>query len=310
MTYKDFLEEWRNSDDFVKVQTSGSTGRPKSIKLAKAFMQQSALRTNKFFDIVSSSHLHSCISPDYIGGKMMAVRADTAGCRLTWEEPSNKPKFTEGEEGKISLLAVVPSQMEHILSDKSLSERIGAVIIGGSAIDGRLREKIVKSGINAFETYGMTETASHIALRKVSRDSEWFEALPGITISLNENGCLCIKFDTCEEVYTNDLATLLDSHHFKIDGRIDHVIVTGGKKVNPFDVEKKISDLIPYPFYISSLPDEKWTNRVILKIESDREIDKEELSARISERVQTWERPKEIKIVKCFERTPNGKIKR
>lgn len=311
MTYEDFIAEWESDTPYIEVETSGSTGTPKRIRLDRDFVVKSALRTNSFFGIDSTSRLHSCISPDFIGGKMMAVRKELAGCRLSWEEPSNRPLRQLGRYENISLLAVVPSQMIDILDRINEIPQIEAVIIGGGALSRNLRMRIASTGLNAYETYGMTETASHIALKKVSMKEGWFETLPGIHISQDERGCLIIKFSDETGIVTNDLCELKSETEFRIIGRVDHVIVTGGKKVNPLDVENRISELIPFPFVITSVPDEKWGSKVIMKIESgDVRIDKEELSVKMRGLLKGWEIPKEILMVKELERTKNGKVKR
>lgn len=307
MTFDEFINEWRSEASDIEAWTSGSTGEPKLIRLSKPFVRRSAERTNSFFSINSGSRLHSCVAADFIGGKMMAVRSDIVGCRFTYEVPSNKPLGGIGKGEAIDLLAVVPSQMLHILYHLEDLPDLKGIIIGGSAIDERLRERIVSSGLNAFETYGMTETASHIALRCVGED-DWFHTLNGIDVSLDERGCLVIGFDSGERVVTNDLATLQDSCSFKINGRIDHVIITGGKKLNPVEVEKQLSALIEAPFIITSVPDEKWGRRVVLRIEGDLTIQEEELKRRMKCILPSWKVPKEIECVEHLERTKNGKL--
>lgn len=311
MTFNEFICEWESSSPMIVAHTSGSTGQPKEIWLDKEFVRASALRTNSFFRITSGSRLHSCVSPDFIGGKMMAVRACEAGCRLTWENPSNRPLSEIGENESIDLLAVVPSQMLHILDCRENRPEIKSIIIGGSAIDMNLRRRIIESGLDAYETYGMTESASHIALRKVSENAEWFETLPGIEVELDGRGCLVIQFHSGERLVTNDMATLKSPFGFKIDGRYDHVIITGGRKVNPFSLEEKIAAFLSRPYVVTSLPDEKWGRRVALKIEGGRDEEMAGmLEKKMRESLEPWERPKEIIFVKCLERTVNGKLKR
>lgn len=310
MTFDDFIKEWRSDATWIVAHTSGSTGTPKEIRLEKGFVRQSACRTNSFFNISSESRLHSCVSPDFIGGKMMAVRSEIAGCRLTWETPSNTPLSGVRKDERIDLLAVVPSQMLHIVNNQESMPWIGAVIIGGSPINPALREKIAMSGLNAFETYGMTETASHIALRKVERNEGEFHTLPGISVGVDERGCLEVSFASGEKVVTNDLATVVGSDRFMIDGRYDHVIITGGRKVNPYDVERRIAHVIGAPFVICSLPDEKWGHRVVLKIEGDKDLDNVSLLEKLRMCLNPWELPKEVIWVDNLERTSNGKIRR
>ncbi len=327
MTFDDFIDEWRGESEYITVNTSGSTGKPKTIKLKKEFVCAGARRTNFFFHISDKSRLHSCVAADFIGGKMMAVRSELAGCRFTWETPSNTPLSGLGSNEVIDLLAVVPSQMLHIVTHLSEMPKIGAVIVGGSAIHPSLKEKIVASGLNAYETYGMTETASHIALRKIDGESTLFYPLPGITVSLDERGCLVITYNTGERIVTNDIATVAGDGGFKIMGRHDNVIITGGKKVNPEDIERRIAvvvnRLLPFgsgDFLITSRPDEKWGERVVLLIErahnpSENSLELEsrltgELRNDLREVLLPFEMPKEIEWVDKLARTPNGKILR
>lgn len=328
MTFEEFLAEWRNEVPAIRVRTSGSTGTPKTISLDKEFVRGSGRRTNSFFNITSASRLHSCVGAQFIGGKMMAVRSELARCRFTWETPSNTPLSGITPDEVIDLLAVVPSQMLHIVEHMEALPKINAIIIGGSAIHPQLRDKIIASGLNAYETYGMTETASHIALRKIEGDEEWFKPLKGIKISLDDRGCLVIDFERGENVVTNDLAEINSESGFKILGRYDNVIVTGGKKVHPEDVERRIASLIKGNFIITSLPDEKWGERIVLRIERGESLEaskdtssgvetkcKEmprasELLKLLKTILEPYEVPKEIEWVNRLERTPNGKLRR
>lgn len=320
MEFEEFIGEWRNAVPHIIAKTSGSTGEPKTIRLPKDFVRRSAERTNKYFGIGAGSRLHSCVAADYIGGKMMAVRAEVANCKLTWERPSNHPLANVDKEENIDLLAVVPSQMIYILDNLGEMPDIKAVIIGGSAINPALYDRICASGINAYETYGMTETSSHVALRKVAKGMEWFETLEGITVVTDERGCLIIKFDSGESFQTNDLAELNGDHRFRINGRYDHIIITGGKKVNPFEVEKKLSAYIDAPFVITSRPDYKWGRAVVLMIETggkggqdDCRLDcgdSSELRNKLKTILEAHEVPKFIEYVEWLPRTENGKLKR
>lgn len=310
MTFEEFLGEWRGDSQYIEARTSGSTGEPKIIRLSKSFVRDSALRTNQFFSITKDSRLHSCVAADFIGGKMMAVRGDLAECVFSYEVPSNRPLTTFEVTDRIDLLAVVPSQMIHILDNLSKMPVIGAIIIGGSAIDPLLKDRIMSSGLNAFETYGMTETSSHIALRKIAPDEEWFETLEDIKVSLDDRGCLVIDFTTGEHIVTNDIAVVDSDSRFKITGRWDQVIITGGKKVNPYEVERIISPLIDAPFVITSVADIKWGRKIVLRIEGDNYCREDELMSRMRELIPSWKLPKEIEWVKALPRTANGKLKR
>lgn len=309
MDFEEFISEWKSTGESISVKTSGSTGAPKIISLSKQFVSESARRTIEFFKLDSASHLHSCVGADYIGGKMMAVRSLISGCRFTWETPSNRPLSSLKPTDHISLLAVVPSQMLHLVQRLDELPKIDNIIIGGSPIDNRLRSKIINTGLNAFETYGMTETASHIAIRRI--DEEWFHTMKGINVNLDSRGCLVIVMPDNTEIVTNDIAKLKNNKEFKIKGRADHIIITGGKKINPIDVENKISTLVNGPFFISSLPDEKWGEKIVLCLEGDSgKENTDDILLKMKEVLLPFEMPKEIKFYKELPKTANGKIKR
>lgn len=318
MTFEEFIEEWRSDAPVIKARTSGSTGTPKIIELPKPFVAASARRTIEFFGLDSDSVLYSCVSQDFIGGKMMGVRAELTGAKLRWEQPTNRPLQSIDKEEYISLLAVVPSQMVHILDNSGHLPRIDNIIVGGSAIHPELRKRIEESGLKAWETYGMTETASHVALRRIYGESEPFTLLPGISVALDERGCLVFDFESGERVVTNDNGTIEDRRRFRVNGRADNVIITGGKKLHPEEVEDKLSKFIVAPFVVRGVSDAKWGERVELHIEGESEsgVLKEglsgfgELKESIDKILAHWQVPKKIKLVSALERTANGKIKR
>lgn len=313
MNFEEFLEEWRDERDFITVQTSGSTGKPKVIRLPKEFVRESAKRTNSFFSITEGSRLHSCVGADFIGGKMMAVRADLANGVFSYETASNKPLKDFTPENSFDLVAVVPSQTLFILDKLSEMPKIKSLLIGGSSIHSELRKRIAKSSLNAYESYGMTETASHIALRKIEETLSPFHLLGEIQISVDKENCLKIKFPDGTDIQTNDIAEIISENEFFILGRRDNIIISGGKKISPELIEEKISSLITEPYCITGFPDEKWGERVILLIEksaysngSIRLPDKENLKKFLN----PWEMPKEIFVVDSLPKTDNGKIKR
>lgn len=322
MTYKEFISEWKSASDFIIARTSGSTGQPKEIRLPKTLLRDSARRTIDFFRLNSDSRLHSCISPDFIGGKMMAVRADVCGCNLTWEQPSNTPSLNVisfpddlGKGHGETLISVVPSQMWHILTlPQACSFRY---LIGGAHIPATLRNAIVEVGVQCWESYGMTETASHIALRKVTKEETGFTPLPGIKLLQGEdNNLIIVLNDAMTPIVTNDIAIFDSDGTFKIAGRTDNIINTGGKKVIPENVERHLSPVLSRygikDCLVTSRPDDKWGNRIVLAVEGsgDEIPDLNELKPHMQKILAPYEIPKEIIAVEKIPRTPNGKILR
>lgn len=302
-----FLNEWRGDSPFIVCHTSGSTGTPKEIRLSKKFVIRSAQRTIDFFGLDSKSRLHLCISPEYIGGKMMVVRAEICGGVLTSEEPSNRPLSQLSADDKIDLLAVVPSQMHHILDNLTQMPQIRNIICGGAPIDSSLRERIFKSGLNVWETYGMTETASHIALRRLTPTDKNFFTLDGISVGLREE-CLSITMPDGETFITKDIAEVFSEHSFTILGRKDNVIISGGKKFFPENIERLISPYMDGEFAVTSVPDGKWGEKIVcLTTYAD---DTQMLLEKLRRDLPHETLPRDIVRVESLPLTPNGKIDR
>lgn len=330
-----FAAEWLSDKDYITATTSGSTGAPKKIRLSKRLMRESARRTNDFFGITAESRLHSCVSCEYIAGKMMAVRSFEAQCILTAEIPSNQPLLNplSGDMPPIDLLAVVPSQLKALAERKYLKSKyitleggkrrqcpplpeIRNIIVGGAPVSEYVRMIAKQSGLNVYETYGMTETASHIALRKLTlKGTRPFVTMPDITVDTDGRGCLTIQIPGYEPIVTNDMARVTSPTTFHILGRIDNVIITGAKKVYPETIERKLNTFLNDNFMITSRPDDKWGEAVVLLLERNKDMDDKsrmEMAACLNRaaRLRPEESIKELIIVDHFERTPNGKLKR
>ncbi len=311
MNAEEFLNIWHDENDYITATTSGSTGKPKEIKLPKRLVEESARRTIKFFGIDEESLLWLPLSPDYIAGKMMIVRADISGAHLVVEKPSNYPLADYSGRKRISLVAVVPSQIPGLLMSDAI-DKVDCLLVGGGPVNESIIEKLQVAGISAFESYGMTETASHVALRRISPETEdFFTPLEGICISLSTDGCLVIKSDSQSEVVTNDLAHLLPDGRFRILGRADHAIITGGVKVHPAEVERKAASVMSgYNWYISSTPDTLWGEKVVAVIEGKKlDYSREEALLRgMREILAPAEVPKAIIYVLEFDYTDSGKL--
>lgn len=309
MTFDEFLQEWHDDNPFIKVRTSGSTGNPKEIKLYKDFVGKSARRTIKFFYLNDKSHLHSCVSADYIGGKMMAVRAALTGAQFSSEHPSNTPLTDLDPKITLDLVAVVPSQMLFILENRDRLPDVKNFIIGGSTIHPDLWNKIAESGINAYQTYGMTETASHIALRRITKNILPFSLLPEIKIEQKTDGCLRIIFEDGKVIDTNDIVELVSEREFFIKGRKDQMIISGGRKINPLELEEKISGLLSLPYCVTGFADIKWGEKIVLLIESE-PFPTDILEEKLKSSLESWQKPKSIIFLRHLPHTSNGKILR
>lgn len=308
-----FLKEWFSDADFVLAQTSGSTGEPKPIELPKSAMIKSAERTIEYFGLKPENRILLSLPCRFIAGKMMVVRALVGQMNLVAVDPSSNFDFLENE--KFDFGAMVPNQVIKILEQASGKEKIQNIsnlLIGGSGISSALERQISKLSSRIVLTYGMTETASHIAIRELSgnRKSEYYRCLPGIKVSINENGCLNIHLPESQEaLQTNDLAELQSDTSFRILGRSDSVIISGGIKYSPESIEKKLEPMINRRFVVSSLPDEKLGEKLVLVVEGD-VFNTENLRKAIGKKLPKFEQPKSIVFMTSFPETDSGKVKR
>ncbi len=308
-----FIAEWLNDKDYITVKTSGSTGNPQQIKLKKSSLIQSALQTQKFFNLNSSHTALLCLPVDYIAGKMMIVRAFVIGFDLVLAEPTSNP--LEAIHEPIDFAAVTPYQLYH-MAEKLSDNFIKMLIVGGSDISTSLLDKVQSTSTQIYATYGMTETCSHVALRKLNGNeaTNVYTALENIRFSVDENHCLIIDAPgiTDQPLVTKDVVKLLDSTHFIWLGRYDFVINSGGIKIFPEQVEQKLANIISYPFFIGWQPDEKLYQRVVLFIEKENisEDEKLELFGQIKSILPNYEQPKQIINLKRFKYSKNGKLLR
>ena len=302
-----FIEEWCNNLPYITAYTSGSTGKPKEIHLLKIDMIESAKATCKYFNITNKSTLVLPLSASYIAGKMMIVRAIVSGATLWIEKASNKP--ISNEYTNIDLIAIVPSQVDWLIQN-NYACKIKNLLIGGGQLSQIRSDALINLGYNAYASYGMTETCSHIALRHIS--SQIYKTLPNITISKDSRNCAIInapKF-SFKHITTNDIVEIIDDNTFKWIGRFDNIINTGGIKVSPEEIEQKIAQFISEPFYVIGEQDEKWGEVIVLYIETNKSFNQDLLQNKLKQVLHKYFVPKKIKCVASFHRTESGKIKR
>ena len=303
MTLEDFLSEWNNDSDRVLVHTSGSTGKPKPMMVEKMRMLNSARITCDFLGLKPGDSALLCMSLDYIAGKMVVVRSIERHLHLISVSPSGHPlknidlKDANGKDvnGEITFAAMVPMQVYNTLQVPEERERLTHIrhlIIGGGAIDASLEKELqaLPGNIAIWSTYGMTETLSHIALRRINgaEASEWYQPFDSVKISQTEEGCLVIDAPLvcAETLVTNDIVEIEsyiynkeEKLRFRIKGRKDNVICSGGIKIQIEEVEALLKPHLEKPFMIAKKKDEKFGEIAVLLTE-DEDLKKVEATIR------------------------------
>lgn len=318
MTQEEFLREWNSPSPYVRVKTSGSTGTPKNMLVEKRRMLASARMTCDFLGLQPGDTALLCMSLDYIAGKMMVVRALERGLQLISVEPSGHP--LQLPTPSLSFAAMVPMQVWNSLQVPEQRERLRQVrhlLIGGGAISEPLAEALKDFPNYVWSSYGMTETLSHIALRQLNGPcrSSWYTPLPGVAVELNDDGCLVIKAPhLCDgPLVTNDIGELSASaasqekgRLFRILGRRDNVVCSGGIKLQMEAIEEKLRPAMgSIPFMITKVKDDKFGEAVVLLVEGSKGAlpHEEQLFAALTK----YERPKHIIPVSRLPMTETGK---
>ena len=335
MVLAQFIKEWNNGSDKLPVHTSGSTGNPKLLWVEKRRMEASARMTCDFLQLREDQTALLCLSVDYIAGKMMVVRAMVQKLQLVSVEPDGHP--LKAVEQDIDFAAMVPLQVYNSLQNPIERERLRRIrhlIIGGSAIDPALTRQLKDFPNAVWSTYGMTETLSHIALRRLNgcHADDWYTPLSGVEVSLHTNGCLIVTAPhLCSHpLVTNDLAEIKPKvlstptqikpknsstgNLFRILGRLDNVIVSGGVKIQIEEVENVLRPHLSLPYAIVRCKDDKFGEIIGLKFvaadlhNATSEIEK--LCAICRRYLPKYWQPKHYLPVEEIELTATGKVKR
>jgi len=314
-----FCHAWLSEAKTFVQQTSGSTGVPKKIEVTREQMLASAIATGAFFNANQSTQLLCCLSPEYIAGKMMLVRAMVWGCPIWLVEPTGNPLEAIGFIP--DFVAMVPLQVEKVLENpQSLAtlRSVQQVIVGGASISKNLKSELVENSIDAWQSYGMTETVSHIALAKITQGDLLYQTLPGVEIGQDGRGALWVKspMSGTEKIQTNDLVDLKSENSFLWLGRVDFVVNSGGIKLHPEVLELKAESVIQefFPgskFFFFGESDEKLGQKLVLILENEPNFEEsKKLTAALVNNLSRFEVPKEVYFSKEFVLTPNGKINR
>ncbi len=340
-----FLSDFLTDNETIDVKTSGSTGTPKRIEIKKEFMINSALATGDFFNLKQDTKALLCMNPSFIAGKMMLVRAMVLGWKLDVVTPSSNP--LKGVNKIYDFCAMVPMQVHHSFNDL---HKIKKLIIGGGVLSKELETKLKLIKTTCFATYGMTETVTHIAVKRVNgkgikvKDSQsvsssaversFYRVLPNVKISKDKRGCLVIDAPKVakNKLVTNDLVDLISDTEFQWLGRYDNIINSGGIKLIPEQIEEKLAKIIEPRFFVAGIKDAVLGEKLVLVVEEGLKVQRlketrekrskfvassaveksQNLKSQITNLkiLSKYEIPKEIYFVEKFVETTTKKIQR
>jgi O-succinylbenzoic acid--CoA ligase len=322
-----FLKSWFSADQKIAVKTSGSTGAPKLILLKKEFVVNSAKATGNYFNLQENTTALLCLPLKYIAGKLMLIRAITLGWELDVIESNSNPleKVNKGYD----FSAMVPLQLENSLFKINSIKKL---IVGGGIVSKELEHKIQHVSTAIFATYGMTETITHIAVKKLNKHASYqgrkarhsyedneicsfenanikafYQTLPDVTIYIDKRNCLVIDAPKVSDeiIFTNDVVQMISENEFEWLGRFDNVINSGGIKLYPEKIEEKFSNIITNRFFVAGIPDEKLGEKLVLIIEGKKQV----INYKNLDFLK-FETPKEVYFLEQFVETETKKIQR
>ena len=310
MTLDEFVSDWQSDSPTLLVHTSGSTGKPKPMLVEKRRMEASARITCGFLGLRAGDTALLCMPLDFIAGKMVVVRSLVWGLQLVAVEPSGHP--LKGLTESPTFAAMVPMQVYNSLKveeGRRLWRDIKHLIIGGGAINRDMAEALRGFPNAVWSTYGMTETLSHIALRRLSgaEASEWYEPFDGVGVTTSADGCLVIDAPAvcAQPLVTNDIAEIApDGRRFRIRGRRDNVVCSGGLKLQIEEMEARLQPHLNVPYMISKRPDDKFGEAVVLLAVTD---DMESVCEVCRKHMPRYEQPRYFLAVSELPMTPTGK---
>lgn len=316
----DFMQSWLNEQQTFTLQTSGSTGNPKPIEIKRSQLVSSAHMTGKALGLGKGTRALVCLNVHYIAGLMMLVR----GMELDWEmtiiEPSANPLLDVEQNIMFDFAALVPLQLIAMLENpltESQINRLGKVLLGGAPVNVSLQRKIEALITPVYQSYGMTETVSHIALRSLNGENglEDYQFLPNINFGTDERGCLYISGPVTngETVQTNDLVEI-SGNKFKWIGRTDNVINSGGVKIVLDKVDAEVGEAffdlnVPNAFFSWFVEDEKLGQKLVLIVEGTENLQEaDQVILEIRKRLSAYETPKHVYFVQHFSKTNTDKV--
>ena len=311
-TIAGFVSQWLDDKADIELYSSGSTGSPKRFRASKESMLASAAMTVTFFDLRKNDNALLCLPVNYIAARMMIVRAFYAGLNLICLQPASDPlRELLTQPTHIHFAPLVPLQLQSV-ADVGF---IDTILLGGAPLQAAMEEKLQHFSCRIYQSYGMAETLSHVAVRQINgaARSPAYRALPGIVLSTDERNCLVIEAPYLpEKIITNDIVEMKEAGIFEWKGRADNVLNSGGIKLHPEAIENKIFALLQNRFFIDAIPDKILGEKVCLFIEST-PFDETRLNAlqrKLAATLDKYEKPREIFFVKKFSETASGKIRR
>lgn len=310
------ISHWNLNHQHFTLRTSGSTGLPRDIQLSRDLLEWSADHTCNHLNL-TNEHFFCCLPVEKTGGFMQLIRALRFGWEITFVEPSSNP-MQDVDTSEFTVVSLTPTQAQNILED--CPEKLSGfkhIILGGAHVYDSLSEAIQKYKLDYpdvvfWESYGMTETASNIAMKNLSNNENFFTPYAGVEITTVQGHLAVIIRDVDLKLETTDLA-VIKGNKFKIMGRMDDVINSGGIKIHPAILEPKIKNILAglkifRNLYITKKDDHDLGEKAVLVLEGSPIKDTHFILEILKRELPQYKAPKEIEFADKVHFTNTGKV--
>ncbi len=300
----------------LEVKTSGTTGIPKTMRIGREDLVQSARLTAETFGLQENDRVLHCVPSNFIAGKMMLVRAMALGLDMHIMNPRGSVLGNLNTEDRFRFAAMIPVQLHRAIQEERerVERQFEMILLGGGPVSMALAEDVRELNVQVFQGYGSTETVTHVAMRRLNGPtrSDRYHAIGKVHFGQDDRGCLIVytpHLSTRAHI-TNDLVDLVDEHTFRWRGRFDNVILTGGKKVFPEQLEERTGGLLPYPHFFMPIPDDRLGQAIALVIETQEEDPNvvNEVIEILTRVLDPHEMPRRISATRMIQRTKTGKM--
>ncbi len=268
----------------------------------------------------------------HVSGLMAWMRCALSGGEyrpLDWREAEagRQPELPRKQDGwSISL---VPTQLERLLRSGKMEEWLRGfrlIFVGGGPSQADLLERAATANLPVVLSYGMTETAAMVAAQQegdfLRGDRTCGTALSHARLSVRADGIVRVKSPSVFHGYypewregeffaTADEGTLDEQGRLMIRKRRDWVIISGGEKIDPEEVEAVLRATGEFAdVAVVGVPDPEWGQKVVVAYPAGREPDPGKLERALGASLPVYKRPKLLAPLAEWPRTAAGKLNR
>lgn len=294
----------------IMIPTGGTSGRLRFAIHTWESLSASVKGTARFLNKTKINSL--CLLPLYhVSGLMQVIRAFVTHGEVLFDPLES---FDEDHSFQGYCLSLVPTQLERFIGDKTLVKLLrtfDVIFLGGAAASESLLQRARMEELPLAPTYGMTETGSMIAAMLPEDFLRGMKGvgsgLPHAEISINEDRRIMVSGESLFKGYFPELPCkksfwitddegIMHQENLEVIGRADRIIITGGEKVDPKEVEDTILNTgLVKEVMIVSKEDSEWGQRIVamyIPVQKNEDISVE-IKLRLKQVLQSYKIPKD-----------------